>query len=787
MTLQRLSSALCSFFLAAAAAGQVPQIQASPGSPGDPFSIDCESYGVCVTDGRIRAEGSRYMAVFDRGGIEFTPALGAAAPHDMPLRLTLESIRRGETVIHRVDRVPAGEAGVGEGGARFSVRRNAVLRAGDFGIERGEAEPDGFLRVDRAAAGESGARIDEKRNLVVYDRGSITERYEAVRDGVEQSFRFAERPVGRGDLVVRLRVETALSPVAATDLDSKPETMQFEAHGIGGVSIGAVTGISADGRQAEGHMRYRDGFLELVLPDAFVSSAIYPMVLDPLIGSVFSAQNSNNEDSAPDVAFDEATQRYLVVWNRTFSSSNRQIRGRLVDQSGQRLLPSFIEITSSGNSARPAVCSLAASRGFVAVWQQFGSTSDIQGRLVARDATLGPITDIRSTRRTESHPDVSGDPTGQSNRVVVTYKFSDDGIFAHVLEYDSRFGRGSTVRVVGVGGTSRATNPRISKTGGTNRRSCVVWEEPGTRRVLARSLSLDGANLSPVINVAGFSAGAARPAVDGDGTTFLVAYSDRVPSSPTALGVRGVTLTELGGGSLAVLNRGTIFEDLNSASINPTVAVLGGSPLQWATAWQGGVNGQDVLIRNVGLDANACGPVAEVRSSDGLITPKMASRTRGGAADGRAFVAFERVRDSAGDSIFATFYEGAVGGQVRDVASGCSGGGQLSIDGAFAHGRQVDIALSGADQAATLCLFSVGFEGRRTQVPCGPCPLLLGPIRVVVPITAGSASVSGLEVPCDAGLNGVDIDFQFLVGAVNGSGCTIPVATSNLVRATIDS
>ena len=249
--------------------------------------------------------GADYRVSFDGAGMELVPALGRRASRTYPLRLTPESIRRGPCEVWR---------------ARSGARRR-----------------DG--------------------STAMYDRGQgVTERWELRPDGVELSYRFEHRVGDAGPLVVRLRVETTLQ--ATFDAGATPP-LRFLAEGIGGVSIGAVTGIDDAGWRVRGALRYDGSHVELSLPASFVERATYPVVLDPLVGTDFLVANMS-DNTNPDVAYDATKQRYLVCWQTRLASTSTEIRAQLVDVSGVPV-GSLITVyrQASGHAINPTVASTA--------------------------------------------------------------------------------------------------------------------------------------------------------------------------------------------------------------------------------------------------------------------------------------------------------------------------------------------------------------------------------------------------------------------------------------------
>src|SRR5262245_42498509 len=58
-----------------------------------------QAFGVRTADGVLWGGGPGFKVRFDAGGVEFTPALGRAAPRNVPLGLHAQSLRRGDTLL----------------------------------------------------------------------------------------------------------------------------------------------------------------------------------------------------------------------------------------------------------------------------------------------------------------------------------------------------------------------------------------------------------------------------------------------------------------------------------------------------------------------------------------------------------------------------------------------------------------------------------------------------------------------------------------------------------------
>ena len=130
-------------FVLAAAWAAIPCFAQDPGEKPLPRNL-AGGAGLAVVDGALWGVGARYKVRFSPSGFELTPALGAAAPHNVPLQWHLES--------------------VGRDGARP-------------------------LAQDDVVPSYDGLRVE-------YARGGVRERYDVRPDGIEQSFVLDALPPG---------------------------------------------------------------------------------------------------------------------------------------------------------------------------------------------------------------------------------------------------------------------------------------------------------------------------------------------------------------------------------------------------------------------------------------------------------------------------------------------------------------------------------------------------------------------------------------------------------------
>src|SRR6185437_3684383 len=237
-------------------------------------------YG-CDARGRASAVGAPQASPGEASAAA-APQAGAAAPFDLGrvIRQVHFAFRpEGErfTGGHDTYAVSAGTDDLRFVPARPKAPAGALeaapLVVSVSALERGGA---------RLAGAAPLARVGKDATLSI-DRGAAVEHLENTDDGVEQSFHFAERPAGSGDLVVRLRV----SGEAYAGATESGLHFTDAASGLG-VRYGAATWIDARGQRTAAPLAYEDGAITVTVPAAAVQDAAYPAVLDPVIGPEFA-------------------------------------------------------------------------------------------------------------------------------------------------------------------------------------------------------------------------------------------------------------------------------------------------------------------------------------------------------------------------------------------------------------------------------------------------------------------------------------------------------------------
>ncbi len=599
--------------------------------------VASQAFGLQRADGVLWGGGPGYKARFDADGLQFTPALGRTAPRNLPLGLRTTSVSRGDTLL-------------------WSAATSATVEP---------SHADGRVSYAR--------------------QPGLTERYDVRRDGLELSFLLETPPVGAGDLVVRLALDTEL--VAQPDGGG----LRFAAE-FGGVRLGAVTGIDADGRRVAGQARVVPGTagseLELSLPAAFVSAARYPLVLDPEVTPIFPLlAGSSLEENAPDVSWDASVDRWLATWAQVFSINDIDIRAATLYADGTQVPFAywFVEFASDTVALNPSVANLRQYNRWMIVWEQrpnaFAST-DIRGLSISSYLGQSNTLVIAGTAADELHPDVGGHNWQQPAVVSVVWEAA--GAILHrtiFLANDPVIDLAANIEVLAASG---GTRPRISSSGGDSMRHLVAYEKwfssppPGDHDIVTVLVDVLG-NVLTETNVT-YSIGIDEhtPDVDGDGSNWAVAWAwsgainwvnavrvRRVfTNDGLSLGQAGLTLDFSGG----------------TDDLEPSVACTGnGFLMSWARQYFG--DDYDIVV--VGLDSVVSAVVDPLTYVDVATTkarvPRLGARYASGheAGDG-ALLAWETWDWQAGQGeVWGSLVE-PLFGDVTDLGGGAPGGAHLS-------------------------------------------------------------------------------------------------------------
>ena len=627
---------------------------------------------------RLLGGGADYRVRFSRAGLVFDPALGNAVTDVQHLHLRAVAVRRGE--VDWLD-VSAGCA----------PRQRALS-----------------VRYPHAP--------------------HVEERFDLREDGVALSWHFDERPAGHGDLVVRY----ALGATLPAPRPTPDGGMELVLPNVGGVHIGGVTGIDANGVEVRGRLSYGDGWLEMSLPSDFVDEARLPLVLDPIIGTSRLVTPLISVSSQPEVAYDETTDRFLIVYQVPISSSNADLRAQLVNASGQPFGQSLL-LQSNGIASQPHVANLPVRDRFGVVWtQQSGFVSSVE--FVALNASNGTVTHsstIASGLGVDLFPsvDIGSDteaPIGSLRGFVIVYESDvSDAIEVQRISFSAQ----DTLQLFpsqawANGGSplfTSYTEPSIARAGGADRRLLLVARRSSLlagASIVAGVVYSDGTLFSPTTTVVSSSTSVlSRPVAGGRDGRWLVAWeqeSSGVPASTVAW--RTVQL-DAAGSSLVLGATESVGSSLTPAS-SPAIGFTPGR--SWIGYRFRSLFPASTTVRAIAVDSLTGQPCNEVFSaSTGTAADErpvaIATMASGGRTSGEDSLC---VFDDGSDLYAQVLRNHGTGGSYTDLGGGCGGNANV----AFSHPPGIGSSglvctLSGLPATSLFAIFNLSAPA--ATVPCG--------------------------------------------------------------------
>lgn len=694
---------------------------------------------VFAHDGALLGIARRYRASFEPRSITYRPALGRAAPAAHSFQLQLQHIHRGDTPI----------------------------------LNAAKQTPE----------------ISHDRQQVIYHWPGIQERYQTTTAGLEQSFVFAERPAGTGDLVVSLDLQTTL-PLTG---DGKAAWLDTAGNGV---TIGAVSGIDAVGRTTPGTLHCGQHKLELRLPGWFVDAASYPLILDPLIGTAVNAL-PNADCDFPDCAYDAYTDSYCVAWTQYFGGGASDIVGSVWAASDLSFAYAFA-VNQAVDADSVRVCNIAGSGVFVMVWVAY----EIQGNRIAGiafDPLQAQATNVWTLYGPAGvhSPIVSGEASVQGDSCIIAWQDLTYGLVGCTLQVNLQLQVGATQPVQLAGGA--VAEPCFSKQGGAPGLHLLVWVDRPTGLpgwVRARLFDYQLNPLGPGAWVQTGTQDCGWPAVDGDGFRFLVAWEEQELANPSLTDIRGRLLTV---GPQGITSQGAVQDWVRHpgrADFAPDVAMLGDKYglVYMSAAPQAAPFSDDAWARVLSGNGAPIGGELRLDLVPGNVyryehAPRLIGCVDGDPAsifdDGLVVFADQSVTTADSDVGLQQIVPMGPGGSVTDLGGGCGPGGLAVANGACALGNQdFRCELYGA-QALSIPFLLLGLPGPLQQ--CGFCSLLQPLSCQFVANQAGYASAP-LPLPGNPALVGLPLRFQFATFQVNYVGCpqTPGLAASNMVEAVVD-
>jgi hypothetical protein len=558
-----------------------------------------------------------------------------------------------------------------------------------------------------------------------------------------------------------------------------------------------VTGIDADGDTVRGGLRLVDGELELSLPAEFVDTATYPLLLDPLFGVEF--QLGVNDDGEADVGYQHAVGNYLVAWKRRYSAFDHDVYAQFVDAASNPLgAPIWVDATVDV-SQRPRVGSVPGSNRYLIVYEQgpspFGPFA-LVCRTLEPGGVLGAKTPI-TTAGNCRHVAVGSEVTTADDDVMVVYR-TDSGIELREVTVPPAGVPVASAPVVLVNSTA-AAEPEISRSGGPLGHWMVVFSvaTAADSELGACVVDRNRAVLAPYgVPFTNNGVDDVHPAVDGDGSTFVVVYQQAEAPGSNLGDIRGARLQFTG-------------SSIGRQALDVAIAVLPNHDERRPhTAWLGPkhcvVFQETVSGTNTGIGAwmvdDTCVPCNQRIALDGLNPTSARNREHSPRVGGRwqfaqngvfddGYIAFTEADDAPpfAGSIVCQRVEALGNGQAPvQVGAGCGNGGTAFVGGGspFVIGSQYFGFYVNGLAAGAAPFLSIGFPG--PTLPCGGCTLTDPLSFMFVPAVGGAAS-SPYQVTCDPGFVGVTFEFQWVSFLTSASPCPAApgLSASNRLQITL--
>ena len=592
-----------------------------------------------------------------------------------------------------------------------------------------------------------------------------SEHYEVRSDGVALSWRFEQRPAGSGDLLVRYAVASDLGEPHAV-----ASGLRFGDE-LGGVHIGAVTGIDASGASIAGGLHWRDGGLELSLPAAFVDRAAYPLVLDPLIGTAIALSTGTFTDGDPDAAYAASTGRFLVVWRRTFSAVDSDVRGQFVRPNGQ-LVGSTIFFGSNGTVTPPRVACMSEAERFGVTWTQSQPPfSTVQYQSVnATSGALGPATTLANSQTSSYGPaDIGADPNaglGGNHGFAIVYKDNDlDSIRISRTWFDSLGGQAGTspfsLLLDGLLGPLY-DQPAVSRAAGPDGWLLVVVRRrsplTGASAIIAKTVKIDG-SLAGITNTVASSSSdnLGTPEADGYDGRWVVAHH-RQGSGTNYDAVIATPVTDAGFTQIAIGTPITYGGTPLAITSAPTVGYTLGRT--WLGYRQTTAQAIPVTtLRIAAIDSGSCTNCNDPFTAPGLGGSRIVVATgiSGGSTASETSLA---VWHDSGDDVTGQLLSNyGSTGTIVDLGGAC--GSAVTSD--FSHAPGIGSAAMRArlynfPSSVIAALFNFAPPG--APAPCGTC--VWTPLSVtLMPPNGGGIFNVYFPIPCLPSLVGAQFETQW--------------------------
>ncbi len=618
------------------------------------------------------------------------------------------------------------------------------------------------------------APIARDGNRVSIVRGGLVEVYDLAPDHVEQSFVLAARPMG-GDFSLRLNIATDL-PVARG-----AGGLRFDAGDLGRVEYGDATIVDATGRSISQRSEWDGGGVRFTLPKSFLSTARFPVVIDPLL-TTFNVDASALACTAPSVAFEAEFDMFLVVFERAANAVDRDIISRRYAANAVFQDEVAIDITTK-DTREPSV---AASFGrFFTVWTDRnnpGTGDDIRGR--GRDpsnTTQNAAYDVAATNVDEHAPDIGGTNAGGTNAFLVVWQLDNLGNSDIAGRTCSSSAVGSAItNYTAAKTTTLEVAPHVSPAVGTSSDPWfVVWSSgpnaAGTGDIDFLAVNSSGAALGAITSASGITTEDDRaPDIAGNeagiaggppGPRDFVVVWERISASGDS-NIFGRGIRQSGGvisllGPAIDLSAGELVNSTAADQHDPAVDFDG---VRYIYSY---IENDDVFACACHVDSNALFFEKHVAMTATATVEKDANLAAGRfAAAGNHLIAWQTV--SSPTNIDAAIYSSRGPGGITVIDNGCGGGGFEPLFIALGPGDTLGPSQAVVGQQLVFGVLATHAPilviGPAANIPLCPnqggCTLRASP-QILLPFTPSFPFI-GLPVPSDPALIGFAVSMQLI-------------------------
>src|SRR6266542_388529 len=383
----------------------------------------------------------------------------------------------------------------------------------------------------------------------------VVEHYETGPSGVEVSW-VLQQPLTATD---SLEIEAELSGLIYWGQDGTGHHYT-DGQGVARVYVSQAYLVDAGGTRVGVPVMAYGNLLRLSVPAETLGPLVYPVAIDPTVGTEFGVGNptGTGEQTAPAIAAaaDRGTNSsYLVTWTDTRLSTNSDIYGARVGTNGTVLDPGGIAICTAANVQANSAVGYNGTN-FLVAWQDKRSgTNDIYG---ARVDINGVVVDTNAIAISTANKDqLSPTVANVAGQYLVAWQ-DNRGIYYDI--YGARVSSGGSVLDTnGIAINTETNAQRLPKATsiGTNyfvayfsAQSSAAYDIYGSR-VTSTGVTLDGIGI-PVCTVFNEQY---YQAVAANGSNYLVVWQDqrnggywdiygaRVTSGGSVLDTNGIAIS----------------------------------------------------------------------------------------------------------------------------------------------------------------------------------------------------------------------------------------------------